>query len=136
MKQMCVMQAALVCSVVFVAAACTAEPKADPRQKLETAIPEAIRLLEAKEYETLLKTYIPPDELKKINEEGALPKILKGFEADKAIDLLRILKEIKDQKPTLDANGMKATFKLKETEKTGRDTITFVLIDKLWYIGN
>jgi hypothetical protein len=113
----------------------TAQGKADPREELETAIPEAIRLLEAKEYETFLKTFIPPDDFKSVTKQVSLEEFAKRFGKDKAADLLRVLKAIKGTKPTLDPDGTKAPFK-HGIKGAPKDSITFVKMDGLWYLQN
>jgi len=133
MKTSCVIFAALVIAPLVTA---QTKAKADPREKLDTAIPEAIRLLEAKEYETFLEKFVPPDLFKKITKETTLKEFATRFGKDKAADLLRVLKSIKDQKPTLDSKGTKATFKLKNEDKKGKDSISFVKVGKFWYIQN
>jgi hypothetical protein len=126
---------AALASVVGLVALVTAQGKADPREKLETAIPEAIRLLEAKEHETLLKSFVPPDELKQLTNGMSLEEFAKRFGKSHAPTLLQILQAVKDKKPTLDPDGKKATFKhgIKDAPK---DSITFVKIDNFWYIQN
>jgi hypothetical protein len=114
--------------VALVAASSAADAKADPREKLETAIPEGIRLLEAKEYAKFLKNFVSPDVLKKLTEKQTLEEFAKEFGEEKAARLLKALQTIKDAKPELDADGKKATYKLKERP------LIFVKIDKYWYI--
>ena len=109
--------------------------KPESREALETAIPEGIRLLEAKEYEAFVEIFVPPADLKKITEGTSLEKFAKRFGERKAPRLLEIFKEIKGTKPSLDDNGTKATFALKE-EKDGKKAITFVKVDKYWYLKN
>ena len=110
-----------------------ADSKTDPREKLETAIPEGIRLLEAKDYATFLKTFVAPDDFKRITAEASLDEFVKKFSERKAADLLQALKSIKDAKPTLDPAGKKASYDL--TERIGgHRTLTFVKVDKHWYI--
>ncbi len=117
------------------AALAMAQEKADPREKLETAIPEAIRLLEAKEYETFLKTFVAPDDMKKCLKDGSLAEFARNFAEDKAANLLLILKAIKDQKPALDAEEKKATFK-HEIKSAAKDVLIFAKVEKFWYIQN
>lgn len=123
--------------------------KSDPRENLETAVPEAIRLLEAKEYEVFLESFTPPVVLKKIKagEDPRMPpqittitditfeEFARRFGERKAPTLLKVLKEIKNAKPTLDDTGTKATFALNE-EINERKSLTFVKIKKHWYIQN
>ncbi len=127
----------LISSLVFsfVTPVVAQDVKAESRETLETLIPEGIRILEAKEYKTFVEIFVPPDELKKITEGTSLEEFAKTFGERKAPRLLEILKEIKGTKPSLDDNGTKATFVLKE-EKDGKKAITFVKVDKYWYIQN
>jgi len=45
------------------------DAKAKPREKLPTAIGEAIRLLEAKEHENFIKDFLSPDDLKQLADK-------------------------------------------------------------------
>ena len=112
-----------------------ADTKVDPREKLDTAVPEAIRLLEAKDYSTFLKNFIPPDDLKKVTEKATLDEFAKQFGENKGPRLLQVLKSIRDAKPTLDSSGKKATYELKEPIDR-KKTITWVKVEKYWYIQN
>jgi hypothetical protein len=126
---------AALAAVVGFAALVTAQAKADPREKLETAIPKAIRLLEAKEYETFLKTFIAPDDFKKVTKDVSLEEFAMRFGKDHAATLLQVLKAVKGTKPTLDPDGTKATFK-HDIKGAPKDSITFVKVDNFWYIQN
>jgi hypothetical protein len=122
------------CLVVFGAWA-LADAKVDRREKLETAIPEGVRLLEAKEYATFIKHFAEPDQLKKATRDTSLEAFAKEFGQEKAAILLKVLKSIKDTKPAFSADGKKATYNLKD-DVAGKKTITFVKVDKYWYIQN
>lgn len=111
----------------------SAQEKADPREKLDTAIAEAIRLLEAKDYETLLKNFVPPDELKRITERKSFDEFVKEFSKGKAATLLEVLKWAKDKKPTLDKDGRRADF---GPYKEGSKSFKMYKIGDYWYIGN
>jgi hypothetical protein len=110
-----------------------ADEAADPRAKLDTAIPEAIRLLEAKEYKTMLKEFGAPDALKKILGEVSLDQFAERFAAGKADDLLKALKSIKGKKPEMSDDGNKATFTLADRNA---QPVILEKIDKCWYIAN
>jgi len=110
-----------------------ADSKADPREKPETAVPEGIRLLEAKDYATFLTNFVPPDDLKKITAKASLDEFAKRFGENKAPQLLQVLKSIRDSKPALDPSGKKATYELKE-QIEGKKSIIWVKVDKYWYI--
>lgn len=117
------------------AAFAEADKKPDPQAKLETAVPEAIRLLEAKEYASFLKAFVPPEDLKRITEKAPLEEFAKNFAEKKAARLLEMLKAIQDVKPELNEEGSEATFEAKE-EIGGKKKLGFLKIDKRWYIKN
>lgn len=106
--------------------------KTDPQEQLKTAIPEAIRLLEAKEHKKLIQKFAHPDEVKKIIQNSSLDEVAKQFGEGKAAELLKVLKEVKDQKPTLNADGDQATYK----PKSGGRQVVFAKVGKLWHIKN
>jgi hypothetical protein len=108
-------------------------PKEDDstkREKVDTAIAEMARLLEAKEYKKVVETFMTPDELKKVPD---LDKLVKNFSGEKAEKLLAVLKSLKDAKPVMSDDDKKATYELKE-EIAGKKEIVFVKIEKYWYI--
>lgn len=110
-----------------------APTKDDPnakREKVETAVAEMARMLEAKEYKKAVETFMTPDELKKVPD---LDKLIEGFSGEKAEKLLQVLKSLKDAKPVMSDDDKKATYELKE-EIAGKKEIVFVKVDKYWYI--
>ena len=109
--------------------------KLETRESLETAVPEAIRLLKQRNYETFVKTFLPPALLDEVAERTSLEEFAKTFGEQKSMRLLLVLKEIKDAKPELDDTATTASFALK-TKIRGRKSITFVKIEKYWYIKN
>ena len=111
-----------------------ADTTPNPREKLQTAIPEGIRLLETKEYITFLKNFMNPCDLEQfIKEENSLEEGAKMFAEEKAQRLLEIFKEIQDVKPKFENNGNKAIFQLKDNDE-GIHTIIFVRFERYWYI--
>jgi hypothetical protein len=120
--------------IVFAALA-RAENKPDPRENLDTAIPEAIRLLEKKDYEGLLKAFVAPMELERITSSKPLPEFAKLFGENKAELLLKVLLSVKGTMPTLSEDKATATFELQE-KANGKGDIQFQKIDKYWYIKN
>lgn len=111
-----------------------AEKKADPRESLDTAIAEGIRLLEAKEYEGFIKTFAVPEELKSITSKVPMEQLVEGFKS-KGEHALSDLKVIKALKPEVSADGKTATYKA-DGEKGPKRTLVFTKIDKLWYVKN
>jgi hypothetical protein len=109
------------------------EKKPDPREKVETALAEAIRLLEAKDYTTVIKNFAPPEVLEKMTKEKSLEEVAKGFGEGKGPRLLKVLKATKDVKPKLNNAGDKATFELPE-EVNSKKSVSFIKVGKYWYI--
>lgn len=117
-------------------AAIAQDAKPDPRESLETAIPEAIRLLEAKEAVTFIKQFAHPDDLKKLAEQGKTPEnMAEQFSGDKSMRLLAVLKEIKDKKPEASEDGLTMLYKVEDNKAPG-GKIVFQKSGKLWYIRN
>ena len=112
-----------------------AEDKPDPRENLDTAIPEAIRLWEQKDYEGLLKTFVAPVDFERITAKKPLPEFAKQFGEEKADNLLTVLNSIKGTMPKLSEDKAMATFEFKE-RIMGKSDIQFQKIDKYWYIKN
>lgn len=112
-----------------------ADDKTAWREKLETAIPEGIRMLEAKEYVPFLKAFIAPDQLKMILEQSTIEQFAEKFSERKAAGLLKVMKAIKDLKPVMDKNDTQATYEI-SIEGVSKKNITFNKIDKFWYIAN
>ena len=107
----------------------------EPREKLGTAILEAIRLLEAKEYQTFLKSFAEPKDLETFTNGRPLEEFANRFGESKAQRLLGVLKTIVAQTPILEADGTKAVYQWTEPIE-GKSSITFVKVDKYWYILN
>jgi len=132
-----IMLAAILLSGVHVAAEEMAEAKkADPRENIDTAIADSIRLLEAKSYEEFIRNYAAPEDLKTLLAGTTMEEFVKQFAAENAAVVLKILKSVKDAKPVISADGKKATFKLKEELKPPHPELTLIKIDKYWYFEN
>ena len=107
----------------------------NPMEKLETAIPHAIKLLESKKYADLLRALVEPDHLKELLKSMDLDEFAKKFAESHAEQLLRTLKEIKDAKPKLEDDGKRAVFTVKENAAT-KNSITFRRHGKTWHLQN
>lgn len=55
------------------------DPKSDFREELKTAIPEGIRMLEAKEDVAFIKAFVEPELLKKIIGNGPIEELAEMF---------------------------------------------------------
>ena len=108
----------------------------NPRQKLETAIPHAIELMEQKKFKDFMEQFVPPKHIEMMKATGMFATIVEKFgEGDKAQRLLNVLKEIKDTPPNYNAEKTIATYKLKEAVGN-KDKIVFAKLDGYWYIEN
>ena len=132
-------QSLLACLLALLVVPAVAEE--NPQAKIESAVAEAIRLLEAREHKTFLQKFIEPDALAKMREEteergeDALDHLLKQFVPVKSETLLKALKSIKDATPSYENDGNKAVFKLEEGPYT-KGHISFRRVDGLWYLEN
>jgi hypothetical protein len=114
------------------------DKSANPQEQLETAIPEAIRLLKAKEYKTFCETFSAPDDLKKAKSSPYISydELLKDFENQKAANVLLALERAKDIKPELSNDGTSAKYVLSDEKFSGPRSreLNFIKVDNLWYI--
>ena len=133
MRVLCML--VVLCASAALSVAIAEEGKAEPRENLETAIPEAIRLLEAKEYVTFLTNFVNPDDFKRFTEGTTVEAFAKHFAEGNADVLLKALQSIKEAKPTMENDGKRAVYDLKE-KINGRDKLAFVKVEKYWYIEN
>ena len=108
----------------------------DVRQNLDKLVPEAIRLLEAKEYVTVLEILMLPEDFKNITENLPVAEFAAKFGEQKAAKLLAVLKAAKDLKPILSEDGNIATFELPENPEFPRKALVFERIDGRWFIKN
>ena len=106
----------------------------DVRGNLDKLVPEAIRLIEAKEYATLLETLVPPAEFKQITAQTPLAEFAKEFGEKGAAEVLAVLKSLKDKKPKLSEDGNAATFDLSENPTFRKKEIVFAKIEGRWFI--
>lgn len=128
----------LIRSAVALAAAFTlgfAAPVPDEiRGNLDKLVPEAIRLIEAKEYVLLIETLATPDDIKNINSNGGVAKVAEEFGKENAPELLAVLKSLKDKKPKLSEDGNTATYSLEDIPDVHKKEIVFTKIEGRWYI--
>ena len=106
------------------------------RQSLDKLLPEAIRLIEAKEFVALLEAVVPPEDFRKITAEKPLPEFAARFGEEKAARLLAVLKAAKNQKPKISEDGNTAIYTLPEGADASKGTLVFMRIENRWYIKN
>ncbi len=133
--KMCLLLAAVVLASASPAFADGEKKKADSREKLETAIPDAIKMLKEKKYAEFLKKFAAPDDLERILKRVAIDEFAKKFGERKAEDLLKMLNAVKDVKPEFNDDKTEATYSVdKKINRRGK--ITFKKVRKFWYIKN
>ena len=125
-----------IAAILSTATLSSAEMAEADRQDVNKFVPELVKLLEAKDYTSVLNAAVPPDTLKKLTEKQTVEEFAKEFGQKKAGELLTVLKSLKDAKPTLSEDGSKATFDIPEAVKFRKKTIVFQRIEKRWYLTN
>lgn len=112
----------------------TPTAKADPRENLDTAIAESIRLLEAKEHATFLKTFIEPEML--ASRRDTFEEFVASFAGERADRLLAMLKHTRTLKPVTSAEGTIATYQPDPNAGVGTRSLRWEKTGKYWYIAN
>jgi hypothetical protein len=120
--------------VVCLALPVVAAPQEDPRKQVDTAIAEAIRLLEAQQYVEFVKAFAPPEAVARMTQQTTIEELAKGMAGERTDALLQALRQIKGTTPTMEAEGRVARFTLKEPVKN-KATIAFEKIGDYWYIA-
>ena len=103
------------------------------REDVRTTVAEAVRVLEAKDYETFLAEFLPPE---LAESRAGSPEDLAAWAQEfsgRAPALLAALKSIMTQTPTVDEAGTTATYRL--TLEGGPPTLRFVKLGRYWYFG-
>ena len=109
--------------------------KTDPHESLDTLIAEGIRLLEAKEYVKTIEFLATPEDVAMMKKmEGGVEQVAKVFGETKADLALQVLKQIKTQKPTMNAEETLATYKIKDAKEIPE--MKFERIGKQWFLRN
>ena len=108
--------------------------KVDPRENLDTAIAEAVRLLEAKEHAAFLKTFIEPSML--ASRRDTFEEFAASFAGERADRLLAMLKHARTMKPAMNAEGTIATYQPDPNAGVGTRSLRWEKTGKYWYIAN
>jgi hypothetical protein len=110
----------------------------EARENVKTAIAEAIRLLEAKEYKLFAETFAFPEFLKEVSASpGGLDAMVNDVEKH-APEMLKDLKDFQGKEPQM-IGADTAKFEIKREvagQKPETGEIIFKKIDKYWYIEN
>ena len=104
----------------------------DPRTQPESAVKEAIRLLEASKYADFLKTFARPSEVEELVAKRPMDEVAAEFGEKRAPDLLAALRAASTMKPTLSTEGTRADYTFDEAVRPER-RISMVKIGEFWY---
>jgi hypothetical protein len=123
---------AIACSTAFQS---SSAPSSDRRREPGTAIEEAIRLLEGREYVEFVKAFIRPSELAEMmTKYGTIEEVAKEFaKNDRPAKMLDVLKAASAMTPTLTAEGTRADYRF-EKPVGGANRLSMAKIDGYWFI--
>lgn len=128
-----ILSSVALCLLMFVASPQTGS-KPSPRENAETAVGEAIRVLESKDYKTFLLQFVPPDQVKARGESAEALAAWVDLFSRRAGSLLEAFKYARSQTPAYDQAKTTATFPLKGD--VGPKTLKMVKIGQYWYLGD
>jgi hypothetical protein len=106
----------------------------DIRQNLDKLVAETIRLIEAKEFVTVLETLFTPDALKRRTAIVPIDVVAVKWGEVIAPPFLVALKTLKDTKPKFSDDGNTATFDWPNGPESLPKFIVFIRIEGRWYI--
>jgi hypothetical protein len=119
--------------VIRLAAIHAFQQAADPRTQPETAVKEAIRLLDAKKFVDFLETFARPGEVEELTAKAPIEEVAKEFGERRAPDLLSALRAASTMKPTLNQDATRADYRFEKP--FGRERrISMVKIGEFWYL--
>jgi hypothetical protein len=113
----------------------SATQPADPRREPASAIKEAIRLLEARDYAAFVKTCMRPSELEEmLVKHKTVEEVAKEFaQSDRAARMLDVLKAASTMTPVMNADGTRANYTF-EKPVGGAKRLSLAKVDGLWYL--
>ena len=119
--------------VLCAAYAATGYAQSDPRTQPDSAIKEAIRLLEAKKYAEFIRTFARPSELEELLARQSLEAVSADFEKRKAADVLAMLRAAATMKPALNEDRTRAEYAF-EKPVGGERRLQLEKIGQFWYL--
>lgn len=103
------------------------------REDVSATVKEAVRLLDSREYKTVLVDFFPPEFVKKQSTSpAATEKWLEVFSSKSVAFILPKLRSSMSVRPTFDKAGTKAVFRFKTHEGTA--SLIMVKVGLYWYI--
>ena len=123
---------AVAIAVLVLAPALQSVQATDPRTQPETAVKEAVRLLDAGKYAEFLKTFARPSEVEELTAKRTMEEVAAEFGQKRAPDLLAALRAAGTMKPALSAEGTRAEYAFEKP--FGRERrVSMVKIGEFWY---
>jgi len=123
----------LILCLTVVVAPLQVTSKPPTREKAETAILDALRLIESKDYRTFLLEFMPPELVKtKAKSVAALDEWVEYFATHGVVYTLPKIKEASRVAPTYDEAKATATFPLKDYD--GTKWYKMIKIGRYWYV--
>jgi len=112
---------------------------AEPRANLDTAIAEAARLLEARDFVTLFKEFAPPEAADHLPQGMTIEQLAQMAQADPGAQAgmqqsLDALRSIQGQTPTMGDNDNTATYQANLPDGSTKKVILKKADTGLWYI--
>jgi hypothetical protein len=112
----------------------------DARANLSTAVAEAIRLLDAKDYASLIEEFASPEDLKDLLKGITLEDFAKSMQQDPDVaktmaGLLDNLHAVQGQQPVFTDDGNTATYLAIKSDGTNQH-IVFKREEGLWYLND
>jgi hypothetical protein len=123
----------LAVTVLLVATLSAHQPPPNPQARLDTAIAEAIRLIEAQQYRSFLEKFVTADDLKRtLAEDGmSMDAFTDQFIQYLAPLTLKKLNVIRGIAPTMSSDRNQATW---FDQPKNRPMVTFKKVSGLWYL--
>ena len=123
----------LVLAVIGWSAATVAAQQPDPRRDPAAAIKEMLRLAEANDYVTLLKTFARPADLETMLKKGTIEELAANFQKGRGADFIAALKTAAAMKPAMSEDGLRARYQF--DKRIGNDmSMELWKVGEFWYL--
>lgn len=105
----------------------------DPRRDPAAAIKEMLRLAEASDYVTLLKTFARPVDLETMLKKGTIEELAANFQKGRGADFVVALKTAAAMKPAMSEDGLRARYQF--DKRIGNDmSMELWKVGEYWYL--
>ena len=105
----------------------------DPRRDPAAAVKEMLRLAEANDYVTLLKTFARPADLERMLKRGTIEDVSAAFQKDRGAEFIVTLKTAAAMKPAMSEDGQRARYQF--DKRIGNDmSMELWKVGEYWYL--